>query len=150
MWRLRPRRNWLLLIPALVVVALFGAVILGRRPKPQDARLIVSTSSVPSGIPQTLRLNGKTEASRARAILAPLLSDQQVGMLTITKLVPKGSRVKKGDILVEFDNQAELRDFLDKQAASDDQNGKVLQEQAKEDAARTKDETEIEQAQNSL
>jgi multidrug resistance efflux pump len=58
--------------------------------------------------------------------------------------------VKQGDLLVEFDRQAQTRDFIDKQAQSDDQNDKVLEERAKEAAARAKDETGIKQAENSL
>jgi len=97
-----------------------------------------------------VRLKGMTAAIEARAIMAPLISGQQVGTLTITKLVPSGTRVKQGDLLVEFDRQAQLRDTIDKQAQSDDQNEKVLEEQAKEAAARAKDETEIKQAEDSL
>lgn len=97
-----------------------------------------------------VRLTGKTQAVLSRAILAPVLSGQQVGTLTIIKLVRSGNRVKQGDSLVEFDRQAQLRDFVDKKAQSDDQNGKVLQAQASEAAAKAKDETEIEQAQTAL
>jgi len=80
---------------------------------------------------------------RARSIQAPLLAGAQVGTLTITRLVHSGTRVKQGDLLVEFDRQAQLRDFVDKQAESKDENGKVLEEQAKEAAALAKDQTEI-------
>lgn len=97
-----------------------------------------------------VRLTGKTQAVESRSILAPVLSGQQVGTLTIIKLIRSGSRVKKGDPLVEFDRQAQLRDFIDKKAQSDDQNGKVLEAQAAEAAAKAKDETEIEQAQTAL
>jgi len=53
-------------------------------------------------------------------------------------------------LLVEFDRQAQLRDFIDKQAQTDDENEKVVEEQAREAAARAKDETEIKQAEDSL
>jgi len=98
----------------------------------------------------TLRLRGMTAAVEARSVQAPLIAGQQVGTLTITKLIPSGTRVKKGDLLVEFDRQAQLRDIVDKQAQSDDQNQKVIEEQAKEGAARAKDETEINQAESDL
>lgn len=103
-----------------------------------------------AGPSQTLRLKGKTEAVQARSIQAPLLAGQTVGTLTITRLVHSGTRVKQGDLLVEFDRQAQLRDFVDKQSQANDQNSKVLEEQAKEASARAKDETEIKQAENSL
>jgi len=53
-------------------------------------------------------------------------------------------------LLVEFDRQAQLRDSIDKQAQADGLNQQVLEAQAKEDAARAKDETEIKQAEDSL
>ncbi len=90
------------------------------------------------------------EAVRSRSILAPVLAGQQVGTLTIVKLVASGSRVKQGDLLVEFDRQGQLRDFIDKQAQTDDENGKVVEAQAAEAAARAKDQTEMEQAQSAL
>ncbi len=101
-------------------------------------------------VPRTLRLKGTTEAVHSRAILAPMLSGQQVRSLTITKLVAAGSRVKRGDLLVEFDRQDQTRDFLDKQADYEKLVGQVAQEQAKEDAARAKDETELHQAESDL
>lgn len=97
-----------------------------------------------------MRLNGKTEAVRAHAIFAPVLSGQQVGTLSIIRLVPGGSHVKAGDLLVEFDRQVQLRDMIDKQAQVDSQNGKVLEAKAEEAGGRVKDETEIEQAQSAL
>jgi HlyD family secretion protein len=97
-----------------------------------------------------VRLTGKTQAVESRSILAPVLSGQQVGTLTIIRLVRSGNRVKKGDVLVEFDRQVQLRDFIDKKAQSDDQNGKVLEAQAAEAAAKAKDETEMESAETAL
>jgi HlyD family secretion protein len=97
-----------------------------------------------------VRLTGKTEAVQSRSILAPVLAGQQMGTLTIVRLIPSGSRVKQGEILVEFDRAAQIRDFIDKKAQADDQNGKVLEAVAAEEAAKAKDETDIEQAQTSL
>ena len=51
---------------------------------------------------------------------------------------------------MEFDRQAQLRDFLDKQAQNSNLADDVLQEEAKEDAARAKDETEIKVAEGDL
>lgn len=109
-----------------------------------------SSLSGPTPTQSVLRLRGMTAAVQARSIQAPLIAGQQVGTLTITKLTPSGTRVKRGDLLVEFDRQAQLRDFVDKQAQSDDENEKVIEEQAKEAAARAKDETGINQAEDDL
>jgi HlyD family secretion protein len=131
------------------MAAIGGFLAIERRthaPQSEAGRSLTTASSSVS----ILRLNGKTEAVRSRAILAPLVAGQQVGTLTIVKLIPSGSRVKQGDLLVEFDRQAQLRDWVDKRAQSDDQNGKVLEAQAAEAAARAKDETDLQSAQSAL
>jgi multidrug resistance efflux pump len=97
-----------------------------------------------------LRFKGTTQAVRTRAIQAPLLAGATEGVLTITSLRAAGSSVKQGDLLVEFDRQAQLRDFLDKQAQNSKLADDVLQEEAKENAARAKDETEIKVAEGTL
>jgi multidrug efflux pump subunit AcrA (membrane-fusion protein) len=99
---------------------------------------------------QVLRLKGTTEAVQARAILAPLLAGQQVPTLTIVHLIAAGTRVKQGDLLVEFDRQAQMRDFVDKQADYQKLVDQVAEEQAKESAARAKDDTELKAAEDNL
>jgi HlyD family secretion protein len=146
----RSRLPWLLgtAVVALVIGAVWLFVAMEPRARaPQESKASSAGAALST---QALRLNGKTEAVRSRAILAPLVAGQQVSTLTIVKLIPSGSRVKQGDLLVEFDRQAQLRDSIDKQAQADDQNGKVLEAQAAEDAARAKDETDIQTAQSAL
>ena len=133
-----------------VAVMIAAHVLLGKNDPGNGQSIQPSASQVSAGSAQTLRFKGTTEAVQARSIQAPLLAGQQVGTLTITRLAHSGTRVKQGDLLVEFDRQAQLRDFIDKQAQSNDENDKVLEEQAKEAAAKAKDETEIVQAESSL
>jgi HlyD family secretion protein len=144
----RLRRATIVPLALALAIAAGFAVFHSRGPdRTRDASQTFATSAAP---PQTLRLKGMTAAVEARSVQAPRLAGQQVGTLTITKLIPSGTRVKKGDLLVEFDRQAQLRDAIDKQAQSDDENEKVIEEQAKEAANRAKDETEIKQAEDSL
>jgi len=98
----------------------------------------------------TMRLKGTTEAVQMRAIIAPLLAGEHAPTLTITRLATNGSRVKQGGVLAEFDRQAQIREFIDKQAEYQKLGNQVIEEQAKEIAARAKDETEIKQAESSL
>src|SRR5947199_464469 len=98
----------------------------------------------------TLRLNGTTMAAHSFAVLAPRLEGAQVGSMVITKLAPAGSPVKNGDVLVEFDPQAEMKDYLDKKATYDSLVGQVSQKQADEDIARAKDDTALQQAEDDL
>src|SRR5256886_17068642 len=58
---------------------------------------------------QTLRLNGTPMAAHSFAVLAPRLQGAQVGSMVITKLAAAGSPVKQGDVLVEFDPQAQTK-----------------------------------------
>src|SRR6266446_820961 len=99
---------------------------------------------------QTLRLNGATQASLSFVVLAPRLEGAQVGSMVITKLAPAGIQVKKGDVLVEFDPQAEERDYLDKKSTYENLVGQVAQKQADESIARAKDDTAMKQAEDEL
>ena len=56
--------------------------------------------------------------------------------MVVTKLVPAGAHVHKGGLLVEFDRQAQFKDFLDKQAAYRSLVDQVAEKKAAEEAAR--------------
>jgi HlyD family secretion protein len=99
---------------------------------------------------QTLRLNGTTQASRSFIVLAPRLEGAQVGSMVVTKLVPAGTRVRSGDLLVEFDPQAQTKDYLDKKSTYDNLVGQVAQKQTDEDIAQAKDDTAMKQAEDEL
>jgi HlyD family secretion protein len=133
---------------AAVIVVLIAAI--GFRVLRKTARPVSQPASQSSSSSRVLRLKGTTEAVNMRAILAPTLAGQYVATLTVTKLVPSGSRVKQGDVLVEFDRQSQMREFIDKQADYAKLENQVAQEQSKESAARAKDETEMTQAENGL
>jgi len=99
---------------------------------------------------QSLRLNGATEASRSFVVLAPRLEGAQVGSMVITKLAPAGTRIKKGDFLVEFDPQAQTKDYLEKKGAYESLVGQVAQKGAEEAIASSKDDTAMKQAEDEL
>src|SRR5579864_4577026 len=144
----RPRRWHVWVIAAVLLFALSLVLTLafhGRSP--------LSTKQVPltyQNPEYILRLKGTTEAVQARAILAPLLAGQQIGTLTIIHIAQAGAKVKQGDLLVEFDRQAQMRDIIDKQAEYQKLVDQVAGEQAKESAARAKDETELKTAEDNL
>jgi multidrug resistance efflux pump len=97
-----------------------------------------------------LRLTGTTEAIHTRSIVAPMLAGEHFGTLTLTRLASSGTRVHKADLLAEFDRQAQMREFVDKQAEYVDLANKTTEATAKEVTERAKDETEIGQAQSAL
>jgi len=98
-----------------------------------------------------IRLTGLTEAVRSYVVSTPLLAGgSNNGSLVITKLAPAGGSVKTGDVLVEFDRQAQDKLALDKKAEYDDLVQQIAQKKAEQDAARVKDESEVAQAENAL
>lgn len=146
------KSRWLRLGAVAAIIALtLGAALLTSRMTRGPGRTTLQNSVSNAGrAGQTLRLKGTTMAAEARSIAAPLLAGQQISTLTITHLIPSGTRVKRGDLLVDFDRQEQERNIIDKRSQSSDENDKVLEEQAKEVAARAKDETEIKQAEDDL
>jgi HlyD family secretion protein len=99
---------------------------------------------------QSLRLNGTTQASRSFVVLAPRLEGAQVGSMVITKLAPAGTHVKKGDFLVEFDPQAQTKDYLEKKGTYESLVGQVAQKRAEEAIASSRDDTAMKQAEDEL
>jgi HlyD family secretion protein len=140
------RRAWIRLAAAVVVVGVI--LVLALRSRHAAPSQLAQSMSIDSG--QVLRLKGTTEAVQSRSLLAPVLAGQQVPTLTIIRLAAGGVRVKAGDLLAEFDRQAQMRDFIDKQADYRKLLDQVAEEQAKEVAARAKDETELKQAEDNL
>jgi HlyD family secretion protein len=139
-------RGWMVIAAMAVVLGII--VFSSTRHKGPATGGRTQSSVITPG--QILRLKGTTEAVESRAILAPLLAGQQVGTLTIIRLAPGGTKIKKGDLLVEFDRQAQMRDFVDKQADYGKLVDQVAEENAKENAARAKDETELKTAEDNL
>src|SRR5580698_5119548 len=103
-----PRSVLIGLAAALAAAVALGFLFFHHKRKGDGAGAISAT--VRTAAPGTVRLKGMTAAVGARAVEAPLIAGQQVGTLTIVKMIPGGTRVKKGDLLVEFDRQAQLRD----------------------------------------
>jgi len=146
----RPRRWGVgVRVTACIAMAVGLAILLVRRhAAPEGGGPANRSGSSDSN--QVLRLKGMTEAVEKRAIQTPLLAGEKSGTLTIIRLTAAGTVVKRGDVLVEFDNQAQLRDFLDKQAANNDLVNKVAAAEQNEDSARAKDLTEMKEAEDNL
>jgi multidrug efflux pump subunit AcrA (membrane-fusion protein) len=97
-----------------------------------------------------LRLSGTTAALRSQPIVAPQLAGSAVGAMVITRIARGGTRVRSGDVLVEFDRQQQYKDFLDKQAQYYDLADQVQEKQAAEQAARAEDQTSLKVAEDAL
>ena len=79
---------------------------------------------------------------RSAATVAPRLAGQPYN-LTITRLVAGGSRVRAGDVLVEFDRQDQVRAAIDRRAEFLDLEQQILKKKADQEAALASDQTAL-------
>src|SRR5947209_4227765 len=149
-FRSKPKALFLGALSLLILILLPRLFVHLRRAQASASRAESIYRVEKKNFSQALRLNGTTMAARSFAVLAPRLEGAQVGSMVITKLAPAGASVKQGDLLVEFDAQAQTKDYLDKKAAYDNLVGQVAQKQAEEDIARSKDDTGLQQAEDEL
>jgi len=99
---------------------------------------------------RSVRLTGTVEAVQATTVSTPRMAGQTVPSLVITRLIRAGTIVKVGDLLVEFDRQDQLKNALDRRVELSDLEQQIKKKEAEEAAARTRDETEIKQAESAL
>ncbi|MGC1418380.1 MAG: HlyD family efflux transporter periplasmic adaptor subunit [Candidatus Acidiferrum sp.] len=144
----KPRTLVLRVSSLLLLVAIPFLFVHFHQGRSSADRLEATVRVVRGSLSQTLRLNGTTEASRSFIVLAPRLEGAQVGSMVVTKLVAAGTHVKNGDVLVEFDPQAQMKDYLDKKATFDSLVSQVAQKQSDEDIARAKDDTAMKDAED--
>ncbi len=154
-------RLGVMLIAAALLIALTLGVSFWRSGSPGVSAQGASTSAHESkplarrDFVRRIRLTGLSEAIQFHVATAPLLAGQAGqgggnGSLVIVKIAAPGARVKTGDVLVEFDRQAQEKIALDKKAEYEDLVNQILQKDAELDAARVKDESEIAQAENAV
>ncbi len=149
--RARPRRHLLIVLTAIVVlsaVVYFAHRLRNRIAAPGSATFRLATVERRDFV-RTLRLFGTTEAIESYKVNAPRLTGSTGGggQMIITKLTPAGTKVKRGDVLVEFDRQSQQKTFLDKQAEYRDLVDQIEKKQADQAAARAQDDTDLKQAE---
>lgn len=76
-----------------------------------------------------VRATGRTRAVKEFVVLVPQIAGQS-GRLTLTELVPTGSKVQQGDVLAEFDRIQQLDNARDVKARYDDFGHQVNQKKA--------------------
>jgi len=92
---------------------------------------------------RVLRLTGRVNAVESYDIKVPRLARQRSYNMVITKILSTGQKVKKGDILVEFDRQDQLKNILDRQAECDNLDYQINKKRADQIAAQAADKTEL-------
>ena len=97
----------------VLAVAWSAALAVAAGPRVATQSPSAAAPSPPPAAAGTLRLHGLVEAVEYYSVVAP---PGNTDRLTIVRLAPKGTMLKKGDLVVEFDRQVPLREALDKQA----------------------------------
>lgn len=144
------------ILVAAAVVAAIAAIIYfvvpSSQPPPSFAGAAANqtVTAVRGNFADTLRLTGTTQAVTSIPIVAPRLAGEPGGALTIVHLLPNGTHVKRGDLLVEFDRQNEIKNYLDNRAKWMDLANQVAKQQSTESTARAKDETDIQTTEDQV
>jgi HlyD family secretion protein len=125
------RRVRLRVLPAVLAAVVLGPAAAAQAPPPAAP----------------LRLHGLVEAVEFFNLIAPTGAQ---GQLTIVHLAPKGTHVRKGDVIVEFDRQAPLREAIDKQAEWKQFEEDIRKKQAEMKLQDAIDDTSLKTAENDL
>ena len=105
------------------ILTLFGC---GREPVVTHAAVVTAPSQP---IRRQIRATGTVRAVHVFNVQVPAVTGQN-GRMTLTGLVPNGSRVKEGDTLAEFDRTQQVDNARDAQAKFDDLSHQVEQKTA--------------------
>lgn len=145
------------LLLCLVLLPGLTGCVSGRAASPPEAGASApaaapATSAVVQrrDVTHTLRLHGTVEAENSVAVVTPRILGQNINALVVTRLVPNGVRVKTGDLLVEFDRQAQLDTALEKKAEFRDLDEQVRRTLAEQAELRARDDTALKVADNAL
>ncbi len=114
---------------------------------------VSGAQSPPTAAMTTLRLHGLVEPIRSFSVAAPRLAAGQAGpgsQLVVIRLVPSGTVVKKGDLLVEFDRHAQLKTARDRESEYQDFLQQIRKKQAEQRVAKARRDTEVFQAKNAV
>lgn len=148
----KSRKKWI--VPAVLLVTVlvaWGAIrALGARSKTPTTQAVRTASVVRGEFVRTLRVTGTTEATQSYVVAAPTLTGGGLSSLIITHMAQAGTKVKKGDLLVEFDRQAQVKNALDKQAEYQDLVEQIKKSQADQSITQAKDESELHQAEDAV
>jgi hypothetical protein len=137
------------LLGAFVLAVLVGATALIQRVGADEPPVpgAVGTAVVSRGpFIQSLRLTGTIESVRYHNVAAPRLvgvSGPGNNALIITKLARGGAEVQAGDVLVQFDQQNQLKAAFDKRSEFLDFEEQIRKKQAEHEQVRAKDDAEL-------
>jgi len=108
----------------------------------------VAGAAMANGAP--IRLHGSVEPVRSHPLVVPRLTGTGNGSLVIVHLAKGGAMVKRGDLLVEFDRAAQIKNAHDREAEYRDFAAQIERKRGEQITGRAKDEGEITAAENAV
>ena len=139
-------------IPILLLAGyiLAGYILAGcAHPTPPVAHAASGVAPEAPRAKHEVRVTGILEAVHSAKVLVPQIFGQG-GAMTLTRLIPNGSRVKNGDLIAVFDSTAQADNARDAQAKFDDLGHQVDQKQAQNRADAEKRAADLRQAEADL
>jgi HlyD family secretion protein len=149
----KPARRVLAIVISFTLMAAVGGLARARSTREAAVRRQEDRTAVVEkrDFVRTLRLNGVLEASRSILVSAPRLGGQGGwSPLIITKLALAGTTVKAGDLLVEFDRQSQIKNYLEREAEHLGLLEDLKRKRAEQDSAISQDEAEMKKAQHDV
>lgn len=135
---------------AITAAVVFLLLVSCSRPAPEVAH------AAPPAVANTqhskhheVRVTGTLEAVHSSKVLVPQIYGQG-GSMTLTRLIPNGSRVKEGDLIALFDSTQQADNARDAQAKFDDLGHQVDQKAAENRADGEKRAADLRQAEADL
>ncbi len=112
--------------------------------------MVAAPPAAAAGSDAGLRLQGSVEPVRSHPVIVPRLTGPGTGTLVIVRLVKPGARVKRGDLLIEFDRQAQIKTAHDREAEYRDFVEQINRKRGEHVTARAHGEAELKIAGNAV
>jgi multidrug resistance efflux pump len=125
-------------------------LILRRAPAFMVFLCLAAAAGPARGNGAAVRLHGSVEPVRSNPLVVPRLTGTGNGTLVIVHLVKGGAIVRKGDLLVEFDRQAQIKNAHDREAEYRDFAAQIEKKRGEQLTARAHDDAEIKTAENAV
>lgn len=110
---------------------------------------LVASAAEPSHSQREIRLTGTVEAIHSSKVIVPQTLGQG-GQLTLTRLIPNGTHVTKGDLIAEFDPTQQIDNGLTAKAKYEDLGHQVEQKVAQNHADQERRISDLTQAKGDL
>jgi HlyD family secretion protein len=144
------RPVWISAAALAVVAAVAGVALVRGRAAASTGGGVATAVVERRDFVRSLRIHGVVEAVKFHAVTAPRLSGQGSAPMILTRLIPAGSRVQPGDLLAEFDRQAQTKNYLDKETEYRDRVEQIRKKKAEQGAAIAQDQRELKEAENAV